>query len=386
MKLFGNCYRGTRVLITGHTGFKGSWLTLWLKELGAEITGVALQGQMQPNHWDLLSLVINDVRLDIRDEMSISRVINETQPEIVFHLAAQPLVRRSYREPLETWSTNVMGTANILEACRNTSSVRAIIIVTTDKCYINRDWDWGYRENDRLGGYDPYSASKASSELVAASYRDAYFKKKNGKRNSPQLATARAGNVIGGGDWSEDRLIPDIVRSIQCAETLGIRMPQATRPWQHVLEPLSGYLLLGERLLGGDESCAEAWNFGPDMDGNRRVVDVLGGLANHWQNLRWRDNSYAAQEHEARLLYLDSSKARSRLGWNPIWKFERTLEYTAKWYKIWMELQLQPKGDFMSLQNTMKKLSRKQLNDYQKALERKQASNEMKICSGVEKK
>lgn len=332
MKLFSDIYRGARVVITGHTGFKGSWLALWLHELGAEVTGIALSPETQPNHWDLLGLAINEHRLDIRDHEALKRAFLATRPEIVFHLAAQPLVRRSYREPLETWATNVMGTANVFEACRQTPSVRAIVAITTDKCYENREWPWGYRENDRLGGHDPYSASKAASELVAASYRSAFFN----TAHAPLLATARAGNVIGGGDWSEDRLIPDLVRAVAQNQSLEIRSPLATRPWQHVLESLSGYLLLGQHLLLGDKHCAEAWNFGPEPEGNRTVSEVLGKLNVHWANMRWHVTE-KPQLHEATLLYLDSAKARSKLHWRPVWNFDAALVKTADWYRAWLE-------------------------------------------------
>lgn len=332
MKQFADLYCGKRVLLTGHTGFKGSWLALWLHELGAEVTGVALSPESQPNHWDLLKLPIDDRRLDIRDTNALAGIVRETQPEIVFHLAAQPLVRRSYRDPLETWSTNVMGTVNVLEACRQTQSVRAIVAITTDKCYENNEWPWGYRENDRLGGHDPYSASKAGAELVAASYRTAFFN----ADAAPLLATARAGNVIGGGDWSEDRLIPDLIRALEKNQSLEIRSPQATRPWQHVLESLSGYLLLGQKLLMGGQALAEAWNFGPELEGNRTVADVLGKLNQHWPNLCWHVTE-KPQPHEATLLYLDSAKARSQLHWQPVWRINATLSNTADWYRAWLE-------------------------------------------------
>jgi CDP-glucose 4,6-dehydratase len=332
MKLFADIYRGKRVLVTGHTGFKGSWLSLWLHELGAKVTGIGLPPESQPNHWDLLNLPTNDQRHDIRDISAVHLAFNIAQPEIVFHLAAQPLVRRSYRDPLETWSTNVMGTANLLEACRQAPSVRAVIVITTDKCYENHEWPWGYRENDRIGGHDPYSASKAGSELVAASYRSAFFN----AENSSLLATVRAGNVIGGGDWSEDRLVPDLVRAVAQNQSLEIRSPLATRPWQHVLESLSGYLLLGQCLLQGNKRCAEAWNFGPEPEGNRTVSEVLGKLSAHWPTLRWHVTD-KLQPHEATLLYLDSAKARSNLRWQPVWKFDAALVRTADWYRAWLE-------------------------------------------------
>ncbi len=332
MNLFADIYRGKRVLITGHTGFKGSWLALWLHELGAEVTGIALAPESQPSHWDLLNLPICNYKLDIRDIRAVQQTFKSVQPEMVFHLAAQPLVRRSYRDPIETWSTNVMGTVNVLEASRQTPSVHTIVVITTDKCYENKEWPWGYRENDGLGGHDPYSASKAGSELVAASYRSAFFKTKA----APLLATARAGNVIGGGDWSEDRLIPDLIRAIETNQSLEIRSPISTRPWQHVLESLSGYLLLGQRLLEGDETFAEAWNFGPEPEGNRTVAEVLGKLNQHWGSIRWHITD-KPQPHEASLLYLDSSKAHSKLHWQPVWSIDTTLAKTADWYQTWLE-------------------------------------------------
>lgn len=332
MKQFSDIYRGKRVIITGHTGFKGSWLSLWLSQLGAKITGISLPPESTPNHWGLLGLNVEDCRLDLRDYSNLQLIFNEVKPELVFHLAAQPLVRRSYRDPLETWSTNVMGTANVIEACRHVQSVKAIVAVTTDKCYENNEWHWGYRENDRLGGHDPYSASKAASELVAASYREAFFH----DANTPLIATARAGNVIGGGDWSEDRLIPDLIRSVTSNQSLEIRSPNATRPWQHVLESLCGYLLLGQNLLLGMRQHAAPWNFGPELSGNRSVVEVLSMLNKHWPDLRWHTTA-SPQPHEANLLFLDSTKSRNLLNWQPIWGLEDTLEKTADWYRAWLQ-------------------------------------------------
>ncbi len=332
INLFKNIYYGKRVLITGHTGFKGSWLALWLQEMGAEVTGVSLSPEPKQTHWDLLKLNIGDNRIDIRDLNALKQIYNEIKPSIIFHLAAQPLVRRSYRDPIETWSTNIMGTVNMLEACRETPSVRAIVAITSDKCYENQEWPWGYRENDRLGGHDPYSASKAVSELVASSYRSSFFS----TDCAPLLATARAGNVIGGGDWSEDRLIPDLIRALESGNSLEVRSPQATRPWQHVLESLSGYLLLGQKLLLGEKFFADAWNFGPGPDSNRKVYEVLNKINNKWGSLCWHtsDNS---QPHEANLLYIDSTKARSKLGWKSNWDFDTTLEKTTDWYRAWLE-------------------------------------------------
>jgi len=319
-------------MITGHTGFKGSWLALWLLTMGAEVTGYALPPETSPNHWSLLDLPLASLIGDIRDKTKVFRAVSDNCPEIVFHLAAQPLVRRSYHDPLKTWSTNVLGTANLIDACRRVPEVRAIIVVTTDKCYENQERLRSYREGDRLGGHDPYSASTAAAELVAASYRSAYFH----QSDSPLLATARAGNVIGGGDWSEDRLIPDLVRSVTDGDPVQIRSPNATRPWQHVLESLHGYLMLGQRLLERDREYAEAWNFGPDHHGNRRVIEILGQLSAYWPALSWHVTE-VPQPHEATLLHLDSTKARRKLGWEPVWKLEETLLATAEWYRRYHE-------------------------------------------------
>ena len=332
MKQFANIYSGKRVIITGHTGFKGSWLALWLTELGAKVYGVALQPKTQISHWDLLKLPIRDYLLDIRNVDAIGEIFSDAKPEIVFHLAAQPLVRRSYRDPIETWSTNVMGTVNILEACRQQSSVRAIVAITSDKSYVNREWTWGYRENDQLGGHDPYSASKAGAELVAASYRNAFFN----TDAAPLLATTRAGNVVGGGDWSEDRLLPDLIRAFELDQSLEIRSPNATRPWQHVLDSLSGYLLLGQKLLLGHRAFADAWNFGPEREGNQTVETVLRRLNQQLGNLCWHVTTQP-QPHETSRLYLDSSKAHDKLGWKPIWNIDSTLEKTAIWYRAWLD-------------------------------------------------
>lgn len=328
MKVFGGAYCGRRVLVTGHTGFKGSWLALWLQELGAEITGIALDPETKPNHWDLLKLPVRDIRLDIRDAAQLADAVSKADPEFVFHLAAQPLVRRSYRAPLDTWSTNVVGTANLLDACRNVTGLQAIVVVTTDKVYRNNEWPWGYRENDVLGGHDPYSASKAAAELVVASYRESFFS----AQNAPLIATARAGNVIGGGDWSDDRLIPDIVRATTRGESVEIRSPKATRPWQHVLECLAGYLLLGQRLQARDATFAEAWNFGPDAADNRSVQEVLHAMRTYWPQFSWHTGN-DTHPHEAGLLRLDSAKACSRLNWRPVWTLDEALEKTATWYQ-----------------------------------------------------
>lgn len=328
---FGSIYTGKRALVTGHTGFKGSWLTAWLEWLGAEVSGYALAPVGSDSHWGVLGSKARDRRSDVRDMNALVAALAESRPEIVFHLAAQPLVRASYRDPLETWSTNVQGVANVLEACRRVGGVRAIVVVTTDKVYENHESTRGYREDDRLGGHDPYSASKAAAEIVVDSYRKAFF-----AASGVLLASARAGNVIGGGDWSEDRLIPDLVRAAQAGGILEIRSPRSTRPWQHVLESLAGYLLLGERLLRGDAGCASAFNFGPDPVDNRSVAEVLALLQPHWPAMRWQ-LSRDAHPHEAGLLYLDNSRVREQLGWRPVWNLEKALAATAEWYRAYYD-------------------------------------------------
>ena len=329
---FNNIYKNRRVLVTGHTGFKGSWLVLWLQTLGAKVTAISLPPETSPNHWNLPGLDLESYLIDIRDADLLRERIISSRPEIVFHLAAQPLVRRSYRYPLETWATNVMGTANLLEACRGVGELAAIVVATTDKCYENKEWVWGYREIDPLGGSDPYSASKAGSELVAASYRRSFF----ATSSMPLLATARAGNVIGGGDWSEDRLIPDLIRAITTGKSLEVRSPDATRAWQHVLDCLSGYLTLGQQLLANNGACADAWNFGPDLEGNRKVRQVLQAFKTEWPVVQWHCGD-KEQPHEAQFLHLDCSKARQKLSWRPVWSFEEGISATVEWYGAWLE-------------------------------------------------
>ena len=336
--LFGGCYFGKKVFLTGHTGFKGSWAALWLTKLGAEVTGFALEAPTNPNHLDLLNLDIKSIIGDIRDAKALSEAMIDARPDVVIHMAAQPLVRYSYDEPVETFETNVMGTVNLLEACRKVPSIRAIINITTDKCYENKEWLWGYRENDPMGGYDPYSASKGCAELVASSYRNSFFNNDDyGKKHNTLLASVRAGNVIGGGDWALDRLIPDIIRATVNKEKVEIRSPRATRPWQHVLEPISGYLALGQKLIEGEISFAEAWNFGPEDSSVVDVENVVKSVKKHWDTFEYIINEQAANLHEAKLLKLDSSKAAFKLGWKSSWSYEQAFERTILWYKNYYE-------------------------------------------------
>lgn len=335
--LFNGCYTGRRVLLTGHTGFKGSWLAFWLRRLGAEVVGYALPPQTDPNHWDLLRLADVESNLgDIRDMDSLLRAFRRHPPEIVFHLAAQPLVRRSYREPVETFSTNVLGTLNVFEAARAVGSVRALVCVTSDKVYENQESAGGYVESDRLGGSDPYSASKACTEILAACYRKSYFAN---SADSPQIrmATVRAGNVIGGGDWSEDRLIPDAVRAAGSGGRLGIRNPSSVRPWQHVLEPLAAYLAVGRELLHGNEAAASAWNFGPGQEGSVAVRDVIGCFQQAWPALRADVTREANPPPETETLRLDSRRAIDQLHWRPLWDWQTAVTRSAHWYRRYCE-------------------------------------------------
>lgn len=336
---FGDFWRGRRVLVTGHTGFKGSWLTLWLQQLGADVAGFALAPPTTPSHWELLRLTIPEARADLADADALQTTVKAFQPEIVFHLAAQPLVRASYKQPAQTFATNVVGTLNVYEACRKAQSVRAIVSITTDKVYENREWEWGYRECDPLGGQDPYSASKACAEIATSSYRDSFWPLAAYKNTHETLiATARAGNVVGGGDWATDRLIPDLMRAAALSSGMAvIRNPDSTRPWQHVLEPLCGYLILGQHLLEGNTAFAESWNFGPDDDGVQTVRDVVRRMHDVWGAIRAEFRPDPTAPHEARLLKLDCSKARARLGWKPVWGSQATAQLTADWYRYWYE-------------------------------------------------
>lgn len=327
-------WAGKRVLMTGHTGFKGSWLSLWLQEMGADVVGYALAPPTNPSLFAVARVGegMHSIIADIRDLPTLSAAIAGHHPEIVFHLAAQPLVRRSYEQPVETYATNVMGTVHVLEAIRQTSGVRAVVNITTDKCYENREWIWGYRENEPMGGYDPYSNSKGCAELVTAAYRSSFFNPAEHAKHGVALASARAGNVIGGGDWAKDRLIPDIIGAFLERHPAIIRNPQAIRPWQHVLEPLSGYLLLAERLWNDGPGFAEGWNFGPNAEDAKPVEWIVQRLAGTWGNgATWSIDS-GNHPHEANCLKLDISKAHSKLNWHPRWNLETSLQRIVDWY------------------------------------------------------
>jgi CDP-glucose 4,6-dehydratase len=330
--LFGGAYRGRRVLVTGHTGFKGSWLALWLQQLGASVCGLALPALGRLNHHRLLQLRMDEALVDLRDAGLVRNALRRFEPELVFHLAAQPLVRRSYRDPAATFDTNVMGLVHLLEAVRATPSVRVVVNATTDKCYRHGAHAQAFRESDPLGGHDPYSASKACAELVSASYRASFLAQDDGRGWPVALATARAGNVIGGGDWGEDRLIPDLVRAATGDVPTLIRHPGAVRPWQHVLEPLAGYLCLGQQLLEDPQAAAEAWNFGPPADGHLRVQQLIEAFAETWPAVRYAIDG-AMHPHEAAQLHLDCSKARERLRWRAVWDLPTTVRRSASWYR-----------------------------------------------------
>ncbi len=335
---FGGIYAGKRVLVTGHTGFKGSWLALWLQELGAEVTGLALPPNTEPNHFDLIGLkdLIYHRIGDIRNLPTVQAAFADAQPEIVFHLAAQPIVRESYDDPKTTFDTNIGGTVNILEAIRHCSSVKAVVVVTSDKCYENKEWVWGYRENDPMGGYDPYSASKGATEIVCSAYLRSFFQQ---DARGPHIgfATARAGNVIGGGDWAKDRIIPDCVRALSIGKPILVRNPHAIRPWQHVLEPLSGYLFLGQRLIEDPDGFSGAWNFGPLGYDSIKVGELVASFIKDWGEGTIETPKISDAPHEAHQLRLAIDKAISELRWFPLLNSSDAIDWTSKWYKVWHE-------------------------------------------------
>ncbi len=331
-------WRGRRVVLTGHTGFKGSWLLLWLQQLGAQVWATALEPEPEPNLFRVLAQAHppgehwHQQIADLADGEALALWVHQAQPEVVLHLAAQPLVRRSYADPLGTWATNVQGSLNLLEALRPLAHPCAVVMVTTDKVYANREWSHGYREADRLGGHDPYSASKAAAELAIASWRASFCGTAPHQTPHLRIATARAGNVIGGGDWAVDRIVPDAMRALAAGEPIAVRNPTATRPWQHVLEPLGGYLRLAEALASEPDPPCEAFNFGPQLQSNRPVGELVETILRHWPG-HWIDRSDPAAPHEAGLLHLQIDKAHHRLGWKPLWDYGTTIERTVGWYR-----------------------------------------------------
>lgn len=330
--MFAQAFQNKVVWVSGHTGFKGAWLTQWLVELGAQVQGFALEPEPGPALFTQLNLAarIQHTTGDIRDLPAVTRSVSAAQPDFIFHLAAQPLVRRSYVEPVSTYATNVMGTVHVLEAARALAKPCVTVLITTDKCYENREWLHGYREEDPLGGYDPYSSSKAAAEIAIAAWRRSFFSHHPGR-----IASARAGNVIGGGDWAEDRIVPDCIRALQAGRRISVRNKTATRPWQHVLEPLSGYLWLAARLAQsapGNSALTGAFNFGPGHDANRTVAELVGEILKHWPG-QWEDRSDPRAEHEAQLLQLATDKAHALLRWQPVWSFPETIRQTISWYR-----------------------------------------------------
>ncbi len=334
-------WRGKKVFLTGHTGFKGSWLSLWLQAMDAQVTGFALPPPTNPSLFEVANVAqgMDSLIGDIRDADALSRAMRDAAPDIVIHMAAQPLVRYSYVNPVETYSTNVMGTVHLLEAVRQTPSVRAVVNVTSDKCYDNKEWVWGYRENEPMGGFDPYSNSKGCAELVASAYRNSFFNPAKYSEHKVALASVRAGNVIGGGDWAADRLIPDILRAISDGKPVVIRSPHAIRPWQHVLEPLSGYLLLAQRLYEQGVEFAEGWNFGPNDEDAKPVQWIVERLTEQWgDGASWQLDG-GNHPHEAHYLKLDCSKAKMRLHWQPRWHLAHTLNMIVAWQRAWQAKQ-----------------------------------------------
>ena len=348
-------WQGRRVFLTGHTGFKGSWISIWLNQMGAEVTGYSLSPSGETNLYNLANVAecLNSNLADIRDLESLKTTIMAAQPEVVIHMAAQSLVRESYDDPIGTYATNVMGTANLLEAARQVESIKVVLNITSDKCYENKEWVWAYRENDPMGGYDPYSSSKGCAELVSSAYYRSFLGEKN-----IGLATARSGNVIGGGDWAIDRIVPDAIRAFTRLEILKIRNPMAIRPWQHVLEPISGYLLLCQNLYSEPKKYSSAWNFGPQANDIQPVSRLADELVHNWKNGAAWQLDKDTHPHEARHLSLDCSKVQAELGWKPQWEFARAVEETSSWYKAWHE------------KKDMYKYSIEQIKKYSNDLER----------------
>lgn len=337
--MFDNIFEDKTVLLTGHTGFKGSWLCIWLNMLGANIVGYALEPYTERDNFVVTGIErkVCHVIGDVRDFVKLENAFKAYQPEFVFHLAAQPIVRESYKRPKETYDTNVGGTVNVLECCRLSDSVRVIVNVTSDKCYENREWVWGYRENDPIGGYDPYSSSKGCSEIVTAAYRRSFFNPDSFNGHNKSLASVRAGNVIGGGDWQKDRLIPDCIRALESNKPIEIRNPSAIRPWQHVLEPLHGYLLLASKMYENPQKFCGAWNLGPDYDSVMSVGEIVDKVVIQWGNGKWIDLSNENAPHESKFLSLDTSKAKACLNWFRVWDLNKTIEKTIEWYKKYKE-------------------------------------------------
>ena len=344
--MFGDVYRGRRVFVTGHTGFKGSWLCLWLERLGAQVHGLSLAPPTDPSLFEQAGIAarITHTIGDVRDPAALTAALKAADPDFIFHLAAQPLVLESYAQPAETFATNVTGSINLMQAVRAAGAKAAVVMVTTDKVYLNRETGQAYGEDDPLGGHDPYSASKAAMEVAVASWRSSFFAPDRLAEHGVAIASARAGNVIGGGDWSAGRIVPDLARTLAANQRPMLRNPQALRPWQHVLEPLAGYLWLGARLAGPDGArFAEGWNFGPDPEDARTVGDLADAMLAAWGRPGWDDGHDPAAPHEAGLLRLSIEKAKDQLGWAPVWPFARTVQHTARWYQAVLEQGMSPR-------------------------------------------